>query len=99
VFKATLEAKEGFKFDVYVTNVKGLAGFTSIGGKGSKDFSDKYMFEPGHELCFIIDEHAPITKVMSKTYPIIHPCMFAIYFLFFFSVLICPRSSTPSIFQ
>jgi hypothetical protein len=99
MFKATLATKEGFKFDVNVTNVKGLAGFMSIGGRGWKDFSDIYMFKPGHELCFIIDEHGPITKVIPETYPIIHPCMFAIYFVFFFSVIICPGSSRTTIFQ
>jgi hypothetical protein len=88
VFSVSLETKEGFKFDVNITNVKGKSSFTSFGGKGWKDFASICMCEPDHELYFTIDEHGPTTKVMYVTYPIIHPCMFPTYFFFLYLVIL-----------
>jgi hypothetical protein len=96
VFSVSLETKEGFKFDVDITNVKGKASFTSFGGKGWKYFASICMCEPDNELYFTIDEHGPTTKVMYETYPIIHPCMCPTYFFLLFLVILHGSSATST---
>ena len=65
-----MKTKEGFKFSVDVTNVRGM---TYVHGSAWKELARVYGFHVGQKLIFNIDKKGPRVRLTIGNWPLLHP--------------------------
>jgi hypothetical protein len=70
IFTAVLRTKEGFAFDVEVTNQSDL---TYLSGRSWKEFSRVYNLQVSQKINFTQDIRGPPTFVTTGNQPVTHP--------------------------